>query len=124
MTRMHGPENTLPDGAVQRPTVRPPLPRTDGCGGCPCAPSVFGRKLQRELVRGVDTREECYSPHAWQRFKRTCVGSNVILECEFLPKNAHRALTDECAGKDSVVEEAALPLPAWDDSSRFVVLPK
>jgi hypothetical protein len=24
-------------------------------------------------------------------FKRTCVGSNGILECKFLPENAHRA---------------------------------
>jgi hypothetical protein len=29
--------------------------------------------------------------HTRVRFKRTSVGSNGILECKFLPKNAHRA---------------------------------
>jgi hypothetical protein len=30
--------------------------------------------------------------HTHVRFKRTCVGSNDILECGFLSKNAHRTL--------------------------------
>jgi hypothetical protein len=34
-------------------------------------PFVFGRNLQCELVRGVNTREECHWSHAWQRFKRS-----------------------------------------------------
>jgi hypothetical protein len=32
-------------------------------------PLMFGRNLQCQLVRGVSTREKCYWPHAWQRFK-------------------------------------------------------
>ena len=32
-------------------------------------PSVFGRNLQYQPVRGVDTREECNSSHAYVRLK-------------------------------------------------------
>jgi hypothetical protein len=32
-----------------------------------CAPSVFGRNLQCELVRKVDTREECHWSRACSR---------------------------------------------------------
>jgi hypothetical protein len=53
-------------------------------------PSVFGRNLQCEPVRGVDTREECHWSHACKRFKRARVGTNGILECKFLSKNEHR----------------------------------
>jgi hypothetical protein len=38
-----------------------------------------------------DSREECNWSHARNRFKRTYVGSNGILECKFLSKNEHRA---------------------------------
>jgi hypothetical protein len=42
-----------------------------------CRPSVFGCKLQCELVRHVATREECHWSHAWPRFKRSKgVGTN------------------------------------------------
>jgi len=54
-------------------------------------PSVFGRNLQCQPVRKVNTREECHWSHACKSFKRTCVGSNGILECAFLPKNANRS---------------------------------
>ncbi len=52
-----------------------------------CIPLVFGRNLQCEPVRGVDTREECHWSHAWQRFKRSKgVKLNGILECKFMSK--------------------------------------
>jgi hypothetical protein len=54
-------------------------------------PSVFGRNLQCKPVREVNFRDECHWSHASKSFKRTCVGSNGILECKFLPENAHRA---------------------------------
>jgi hypothetical protein len=41
-------------------------------------------------VRGGDFREECNRSHACPSFKRTCVGSNGILECKILSKNEHR----------------------------------
>jgi hypothetical protein len=57
-------------------------------------PSEIGRNLQCELVKGVNTREECHWSHAWQRFKRSKgVKLNGILECNFLSKNAHRTVT-------------------------------
>jgi hypothetical protein len=46
----------------------------------PHVPSVFERNLQYQPVRGVDSREECHWSHACKSFKRTCVGSNGILE--------------------------------------------
>jgi hypothetical protein len=50
-------------------------------------PLAFGRNLQCQPVRGVNTREECHWSHAWQRFKRSKgVKLNGIPECEFLPK--------------------------------------
>jgi hypothetical protein len=51
-----------------------------------CVPSVFGRNLQCEPVRNVDTREECHWSHACSSFKRAGVGTNGILECKFLSK--------------------------------------
>jgi hypothetical protein len=51
---------------------------------------VFGRNLQCEPVRNVDNRDKCHWPHAWQCFNRAGVGTNGILECRFLRKNAHR----------------------------------
>jgi hypothetical protein len=53
-------------------------------------PSVLRQNSQCQLVIGVNFREECHWSHACKSFKRTCVGSNGILECRFLPKNAHR----------------------------------
>jgi hypothetical protein len=41
----------------------------------------------------VNTREECHWSHACSSFKRAGVGTNGILECKFLSKNAHRALS-------------------------------
>jgi hypothetical protein len=38
-------------------------------------------------------RKECHWSHAWQRFKRTCVGSNGILECKFQSETAHRTVS-------------------------------
>ena len=38
----------------------------------------------------VNFREECHWSHACKSFKRTRVGSNGILECNFLSENAHR----------------------------------
>jgi hypothetical protein len=32
---------------------------------------IFGRNLQCQPVKGVNTREECHWSHAWQRFKRS-----------------------------------------------------
>jgi hypothetical protein len=50
-------------------------------------PSVFGRNLQCQPVRGVDTREECHWSHACKSFKRSKgVKLNGILEWKFLPK--------------------------------------
>jgi hypothetical protein len=62
-------------------------------------PSVFGRNLQGELLRKVDTREEWHWSHACslepaRLFKRAGVGTNGIIECTFLSKNAHRARTE------------------------------
>jgi hypothetical protein len=54
------------------------------------APSVFGRNLRCQPVRGVNTRDECHWAHACKSFKRAGVEINGILECEFLPENAHR----------------------------------
>jgi hypothetical protein len=54
-------------------------------------PSVFGRNLHCELVRNEDTREECHWSHACKSFKRAGVGTNGIIECKFLSKNAHGA---------------------------------
>jgi hypothetical protein len=48
----------------------------------------------------VNFREECYWSHACKSFKRTCVGSNGILECKFLSENAHR--TEVVSWKDSL----------------------
>jgi hypothetical protein len=54
-------------------------------------PAVFGRNLQcKPVIRGVNTREECHWSHACKSFKRAGVGTNGIIECRFLPKNAHR----------------------------------
>jgi hypothetical protein len=53
-------------------------------------PSVLRHNLQCQPVRGVNFREECHWSHACKSFKRTCVGSNGILECKFLSENAHR----------------------------------
>jgi hypothetical protein len=36
-----------------------------------CEPSVFGRNLQCNPVRGVNFREECHWSHACKSFKRT-----------------------------------------------------
>jgi hypothetical protein len=66
-------------GAIQAPRCNPIV-----------IPSVVGHNLQCQPVRGVDTRQDCYWSHAWKNFKRTCVGSNGILECISLSKNAHR----------------------------------
>jgi hypothetical protein len=57
-------------------------------------PSVFERNLQCQPVRGVNTREECHWSHTCKSFKRAGVGTNCILECNFLSKNAHR--TEPC----------------------------
>jgi hypothetical protein len=48
-------------------------------------PSVFGRNLQCELVRKVDTREECHWSHACS-LEASRRGTNGILECKFLSK--------------------------------------
>jgi hypothetical protein len=42
-------------------------------------------------VRGVNTRKECDWLHACKSFKRAGVGTNGILACKSLSKNAHRA---------------------------------
>jgi hypothetical protein len=78
--------------ATNEEAMSPPrmLPR-------PPLPSVFGRNLQCQLVREVDTREECHWSHACKGFKRTCVGSNGILECKLLLVNAHRATATDAA---------------------------
>ena len=47
--------------------------------------------LQRQLIRGVHTREECHWSHACKSFKRADVGTNGILKCKILSKNEHRA---------------------------------
>jgi hypothetical protein len=54
---------------------------------------VFGHYLQCEPVRAVDTRVECRWSHTCKSFKRAGVGTNGILECKFLSKNAHRTAT-------------------------------
>jgi hypothetical protein len=51
---------------------------------------VFGRNLQCELVK-KGTPERNVIGHTPARFKRAGVGTNGILECKFLSKNAHRA---------------------------------
>jgi hypothetical protein len=51
---------------------------------------VFARSLSCEPVRKVGTREECHWSHACKSFKRAGAGTNGILECKFLPENAHR----------------------------------
>jgi hypothetical protein len=44
----------------------------------PCSvPSAFGRNLQCQPVRGVNTREECHWSHACQRFKRRSKGAKL-----------------------------------------------
>jgi hypothetical protein len=48
-------------------------------------PSVFGRNLQCELVRKVNTPEECHWPHAIS-LGASRRGTNGILECKFLSK--------------------------------------
>jgi hypothetical protein len=63
--------------------VRVPLQQT--------LPSVFGRISHCKQVRGVNFRVECHWSHACKSFRRTCVGSNGIIECKFLSENAHRA---------------------------------
>jgi hypothetical protein len=57
----------------------------------PSTLSVFERNLQCEPVSGVNTGEECHWSHACKSFKRAGVGTNGILECKPLPKNAHRS---------------------------------
>jgi hypothetical protein len=48
-------------------------------------------------VREVNTQVECHWSHAWQRFKRSKgMKPNGILECGFLPKNAHRTFVSSC----------------------------
>jgi hypothetical protein len=55
-------------------------------------PSVFGRNLQCQPVRGVNFRDECHWSHACSlQASRRGIQSNSILECKFLPKKAHRA---------------------------------
>jgi hypothetical protein len=58
------------------------------------APSAFGRNLQCQPVRGVNTREEWHWSHAWQRFKRSKgvkLNGTTPWEGKFLSKTAHRA---------------------------------
>jgi hypothetical protein len=49
-------------------------------------PSVFGHNLQWQLVRGVNSREECHWSHACKSFKRAGMGTNGILECKLPSK--------------------------------------
>jgi hypothetical protein len=52
---------------------------------------AFGVVMSQNVrtVEVVETREECYWSHAWLRFKRSKgVGSNDIIECKFLSKDA------------------------------------
>jgi hypothetical protein len=60
------------------------------------SPSVFGRNLQCQPVRGVDTREVA-------RFKRAGVGTNGILEFKFLSKHAHRTSIAVCVPEHAVI---------------------
>jgi hypothetical protein len=72
-------------------------------------PSVFGRNLKRQPVRGVDTREECHWPHACSSFNRRSkgVGSNGILEsANFCRKRAPHLSHDRGGG----VTRRPLPL--------------
>jgi hypothetical protein len=64
-------------------------------------PSVFERDLQCELLRKVDTERNVIG-HTHVRFKRTCMGSNGILERGFLSENAHRT---------AAVREGNVPVP-------------
>jgi hypothetical protein len=78
-------------------------------------------------ARGVNTREECHWAHACKSFKRTCVGSNGILECKFLSENAHRDLVwggwmlapaSTKSDRPSVQGSLASPsCPGWLESS-------
>jgi hypothetical protein len=43
----------------------------------------------------VTTREEWHWTHACKSFKRAGVGTNGIVECNFLPKNAHHTFVKE-----------------------------
>jgi hypothetical protein len=54
---------------------------------------VFGRSLQCEPVRKVETREEFHGSHACKSFTREGVGTNGILESKILSENAHRTLS-------------------------------
>jgi hypothetical protein len=65
---------------------------------------VFGRKLQCELVRKVDNREECHWPHACSR-EAEQVREPGILECKILP-NAHRAVNLLVARASASILEA------------------
>jgi hypothetical protein len=59
--------------------------------------SVSERFMMTTVVSSGRSREEWHWSHAWQSFKRTCVGSNGILECRFVPENAHRtAAATQC----------------------------
>jgi hypothetical protein len=46
--------------------------------------------IQCQQVRGVNAREMNAIGHTPARFKRAGVGTNGILECKYLSKNAHR----------------------------------
>jgi hypothetical protein len=89
-------------------------------------PSVFGWNLQRQLVRGVKTRDGWHWPHAWQRFKRSKgVKLNGILECKFLSEHVHRASAapDDAIPKtaESMVKNAhrtSSNAPTWKKYSR------
>jgi hypothetical protein len=60
-------------------------------------PSVFGRNLQCKLVREMNSERNAIG-YTHLRFKRTCVGSNGILECKFLSENAHRTPVESRSG--------------------------
>jgi hypothetical protein len=96
-----------------------------GHSSSPGWPSVFGRNLQCELVRKVDTREECHWSHAYKSFKRAGVETNGILECKFLSKNAHRAIgwADACpAVYLRLCDERVVPVGSWLAGSSALVL--
>jgi hypothetical protein len=69
--------------------VRVEVPAMVVCVVC-VVPSVFGRNLQCAPVRKW-TPEKNAIGHTPARLKRACAGTNGILECKFLSKNARRA---------------------------------
>jgi hypothetical protein len=88
-------------------------------------PSVFGRNLhllqtgqRSELPRGMTLVTHV---RLKRTLKRTCVGTNGILECRILSKNAHRARS--AFTKSSIVSVSG-PVCASVCSTRATTLPR